>query len=102
MIPPHVFLHEKAEQYDVFRDAISIGAITFYFLGLLRSGIVLDAEGTSNVEGAATNVISLLFDGIGGSVKTRREYGVASKLRCRCECSSSGKRGPRLRRKGQL
>ena len=72
-IAPLSSMIEKAEQSDAFGEGISGRAITFYFLGLLRSGIVLVAEGTSNVEEAATNVVSLLLDGIGGSAKTQRE-----------------------------
>lgn len=72
-IGPLSSMIEKAEQHDVFREGISSRAITFYFLGLLRSGIVLVAEGTSNVEEATANVISLLFDGIAGNVKARQE-----------------------------
>lgn len=73
-IAPLSSMIEKAERSDVFAEGISSRAITFYFLGLLRSGIVLVAEGTSTVEEAAANVVTLLFDGIGGgSAKTWRD-----------------------------
>ncbi|NNN18955.1 MAG: TetR/AcrR family transcriptional regulator [Acidimicrobiaceae bacterium] len=56
---------EDGQKAGVFAQDISSRSVTFFFLGLLRAGIVLVAEGYITEEESAANVIRALFDGFG-------------------------------------
>ncbi len=54
----------KAQDAGLCSNELSSRAITLMFLGLLRSGIVLVAEGSRTAEEAAADVVRVFFDGV--------------------------------------
>ncbi len=65
IVAPLNAMIEDAQNVGIFKQDIPSRAITFFYLGLLRAGIMLVAEESSTVEESAAHAVRLLFDGCG-------------------------------------